>query len=441
MGDIDFKGLQFNLVEYISYLFNSQSLLEKLKNSYYISNMDKISTSLYVQLQNNYVITVSFILSEKGLVELEEVLLIIYKYINLIKSEGYKKDYFRDFIKFKRSQVLNNFDKSNIDYDFYHFIYIVNNYRLYGEDQILTYGTPTESNYDEKKLKNYLNKLSFDKSFFALNSERALSKIGTIFKNPETKTLKFYKSEYIFGKIPDGFKDKIDSVEGLLFRTTNKYFSNLNEKVIPCYKEKDNRCQALNEFDIKDDKYSGIRLEDNYETYYQVDKSSESSIVNSYLEFIFPENENLEGDYSIPILKIYFNHIITEINELNTVYDLEISKSKIALKIRSFTDNTKIIIQDLVEKLKSSPSEINFEYAKGSYKAQIVALKFISFQQYVFNLGNKLKNPGEPDSTNYGEIIENLYNFEFEDFNNVYNYIVSKLSSFTFKIAGNIDKI
>ena len=326
MGDIDFKGLQFNLVEYISYLFNSQSLLEKLKN------------------------------------------------------------------------------------------------------------------YDEKKIKNHLNKLSFEKSFFAFNSERDLSRIETIFDPPETKTLKFYKSEYIYGKIPDGFKDKIDSVEGLSFRTTNKYFSNLDKKVTPCYKEKKNKCKELNEFDIKDDKYSGIRLEDNYETYYQIDKSSESSIVNSYLEFNFPENETIEEDYSIPILKMYFNHIISEINELNSVYDLEITNSKIALKIRSFTDNTKLIIQNLVEKFKSSPIRNNFEYAKGSYKAQIVAIKFTYFQQYVFNLGNKLKNHGEADSTNYGEIIENLYNFEFKDFEDIYNYILNNIKSFTFKIAGNIDK-
>jgi secreted Zn-dependent insulinase-like peptidase len=88
MGDIDFKDLQFNLVEYISYLFNSQSLLEVLKKAGYITNMNKISASLYVQLQNNYVITLEFTLTDEGVNNLEKVLLIIYKYTNLVKSEG-----------------------------------------------------------------------------------------------------------------------------------------------------------------------------------------------------------------------------------------------------------------------------------------------------------------------------------------------------------------
>ena len=444
MGDIDFKDLQFNLVEYISYLFNSQSLLEVLKKAGYITNMNKISASLYVQLQNNYVITLEFTLSDEGVNNLEKVLLIIYKYTNLVKSEGYKETYFKNFIKLKRTQVINNFEKSAIINDIYFFIYLINNYRLYGDDQILTYGTPTEKNYDESKLKKYLNKLSFEKSFFAMNTESDISKINTIFENPEEKTLKFYESAYIFGKIPDDFKNKItqkdDSIEEPSFRTINKYLSNSTGKDTPCYKKETNKCKELNEFDIKDDKYSGIRLENNYETFYQIDKSSESFIVNSYLEFDFPENEEIDDILANPILKNYFAYIISEINELNTIYDWEITKSKIALKIRSFTDNTKIIIEDLVTNLKKEPNEINYNYAKASYKAQLISYKYFSFQQYVFNLGKQLQNSGKSEVIDYDIIIGYLDELKFDNFKNIYNSIVKSLNSFIFKIAGNIDK-
>ena len=172
-----------------------------------------------------------------------------------------------------------------------------------------------------------------------MNTESDISKINTIFENPEEKTLKFYESKYIFGKISDDFKNKItqkdDSIEEPSFRTTNKYLSNSTGKDTPCYKKETNKCKELNEFDIKDDKYSGTRLENNYETFYQIDKSSESFIVNSYLEFNFPENEEIDDILANPILKNYFSYIISEINELNTIYDWEITKSKVALKLEA----------------------------------------------------------------------------------------------------------
>ena len=441
IGEIDFKGLQFNLVEYISYLFNSKSLLNVLKEGDYISNMNQISASLYVQLENNNLITLEFTLTENGVKNLDKVLLIIYKYTDLLKSEGFKKEYFLDFIKLKNSQEINNFDKSTIGQDPFYFFYLVNNYRLFGEDQLLTYGTPTEKNYDQTKLKNYLEKLKFDKSFFAMNTIEDVSLVETIFEEDENKILEFYNSEYIYGKIPDEFNTRIkeESIEGLKFRTVNPYFSNLKEKVTPCYKQKTNNCKELNEFDYKNDnEYSGTKIED--ETSYQIDKSSESSIVNSYLEFKFTENENMDDQIAIPILKNYFNHIISEITELNNIYDWEITKSKISLKIKSFTDNTQKIIEDLVVLLKNEPTEINFNYAKNSYKTQLISSDAVSFQNYIFNLGNQLKNREESGFKSSDDIIDNIdFIITFEMFKGVYNSIVNSLNSFTFKIAGNID--
>ena len=62
-------------------------------------------------------------------------------------------------------------------------------------------------------------------------------------------------------------------IEKLKIRDTSLYFSaNYNQAVIPCYKEKENKCSEKNEFDINNEnKYKGTKLDKNdnkYVTYY-----------------------------------------------------------------------------------------------------------------------------------------------------------------------------
>ena len=410
--------------------------------------MNEISAYSYAQLENNNVITVEFILTEEGLSNLQELLLIIYKYTNLIREEGYKKKYFDDFIKYKNSQVINNFDKSEIGKSISYFVTIVNNYILYGEDQILTYGIPTEKNYDENKLKEYLSILSFEKSFFAMNTISNIYELGTYLNIYKKQELNFYKVDFLLVEFPEDLKNSIkndeEKIEGLSFRSTNPYFSDLKEKVTPCFKQETNKCKDLNEFDYKkEDEYKGTKLEEenaNFETYYQIDKSSESSIVNSYLQFKFTENENMNDEIIISILNFYFNHRISEINELKNVYDWEIDNSRISFKIRSFTDNTKMIIENIVKIMKEEANEIDFNYAKSSIKTGIIYDSAVSFKAYVYNLGNQLKNHGQSDNGNINEIISFIDSIPFTAFQAVYQTIVNSLYAFTFKIAGNIDK-
>ena len=53
IGDIDFKDLQFNLIEYYSYLFKSKSLLNILKEKNYILSINSIEIMNAVLIQNN----------------------------------------------------------------------------------------------------------------------------------------------------------------------------------------------------------------------------------------------------------------------------------------------------------------------------------------------------------------------------------------------------
>ena len=129
-------------------------------------------------------------------------------------------------------------------------------------------------------------------------------------------------------------------------RNINRYFSEKYEKDIPCYKKSINICKELNEFDYElEDKYNGTLLENDkyYITYYQIDKSSETYLINSYLEFNFLENEKITNEH-IEIIKFYINDQLSEINEVPTISIDKFDRNSIAFEIRCFKDN---IIIDL----------------------------------------------------------------------------------------------
>ena len=130
--------------------------------------MNNIDAILSIFIKNNCVFNIDLELTENGLNNLKEVLLIISKYIDIIKREGYKREYFNNFIKFKQNKINKDFQKEmfSILTTFSDFI---ENYRSYGVNQIFTDGTPSEADYDEQKLKELLNKFRYEKTFFGLN--------------------------------------------------------------------------------------------------------------------------------------------------------------------------------------------------------------------------------------------------------------------------------
>ena len=445
VGDVDFKDLQFDLFEYYSYLLNSDSLINILKEKNYISSIHNIEVIEAVLIPHNNVFSVNLELSEKGLNNIKEVLLILYKYIEIIKKEGYKKIYFENFIKFRQNKNNIDFQKEMFNI-LTTFSNIIESYRAYGENQIFKYGTPSTDNYNRNKLKDLLNEIKYEKSFFIINTIEKTSKLKTFLENPEIKNLKFYNIDYLYGKFPQNLKNEIFNenvkIDNLLMRKINPYFSKKNEKDIPCYKQKKNICKELNEFDYEnEDKYNGTLLEkdNNYITYYQIDKSSETFLVNIYLDINFVENENITNEY-IEIIKFYINDRISEINEVPTIIITKFDQQSIAFKIQSFIDNTQKILNDFIEYLKQEPIEMIFNYSKISNKAEEREKAHLSFRDYIFAIGNKFLSGGIDTNKKLDVILENINNINFEDFKKIYKYIFNKIKKINFKIAGNINR-
>ena len=367
-----------------------------------------------------------------------------------MKEEGFKKDYFDNFVKYKNSDIINGFNKNlfNKDYISYYFDAFFQNYKSLGNNKILTFNAPTESNYNKDLIKKYLNNFNHEKTFFALNTISNITSVKTFLNSVTTTKLNYYNVDFIIGEYPEDFKNNITDetikYDKLKFREINPYFSEINKnKVNPCYKEKTNKCKDLNEFDYNNEnEYKGTILEDqnkNYLTYYQIDKSSESYIVNSYLEIQFEENDLLSEDIYNYLEDFYISFKISELNELHNIYMYNLDTQSISFRIQSFTDNTERIIKDLINNIMEEPKENEFNYSIISLKSWYIKSESISFRDYVYKIAQQFMNKGKNDDLNITQLFEEIDNFTFDDFKNIHNHIINNIKLIKFKIAGNIN--
>ena len=444
IGLINYKEIEFDLIDYYSYLFNSKSLLDKLKEKEYILEIKYINAKKYVLIGNNNVMKLEFYLTEKGLNELDEVLLIIYKYIDIMKNEGFQQKFFYNYIKYKQNLNIKKFKKYEIIGEYFNINNVVNSYRLYGENQIFTYGIPREENYNEDKLKKYLNNIKYEKSFFVMNTKN-LENITTFLESITKETIKYYNSDFILGKFPNNFKNRIiNNNENLQIRKINNYFSEKNEKVIPCYEHLHNDCKELNEFDFeKEDKYNPTLLNEenkNFVTYYQIDKSSESYTVSLYLQFNIQENELILNDDAFSNIEYYIlNQKTFDIDEFDSI-SISYFYDTITIKITCFSDNVENILKNLLINLQEEPKEFEYTFAINEIKNRN---NFeISLNQYTTTLTNTFINEGKSnDDYNYNnnQIIESLKNETFDNIKELHKILFNSITSTKLKIAGNIN--
>ena len=447
IGNVDYNDLQFDIVEYYDFLFSSKYLIDILKKKKYIILTEKIYVYSFLLMDNNNVIEIEVPLTEKGTEEIEQVLLIIYKYVELMKQEGYKKKYFDDFIRYKNMLNIQDFSKTRMIYmdTVSTFITMTHNFRLYGDHQIFTSGMPTEKNYDEKKLKDYLNRIAYEKSFFGVNINENLSGINTFLNEFSHKNLNYYKIDYYLGKYPTDFKDKINisKFDGLKFRDVNPYFSNKFGKVIPCYKKVKNKCEERNEFDFeKFDEYNGTLLEEKkegYKTYYQIEKSSESYLVFANIKLNIKEIKLFNDFVYNEVLMNYIVLKFKEINEINSFGVSDFYNTSIGFMATGYTDTIQKIIKDGIDYIKQDRKEEEFEYVKNVIKKQL-NIQFIDFTSYSIDICESFLNKGMDMYYNPEENIKKLDNMTFETFNQLYDTVFNSITSIEFKIAGNIDK-
>ena len=450
IGKVDYKSLNFELTKYFEYLFNSKPLFKILKQKGYLATNDGIIIDRDFSNKNNFIFVIEIILTQKGIENIDDILLIIYKYIDILKTKGFEKEYFLNFIKYNHNLLINNFRNKFFE-DTTKIFELTNIYRKKRENQILKFGLLKDSDYNEQKLKEYLNNIKFEKSFYIINSISDLKEVKSHLKGSFTeKNLKYYNISYLYGEfskeLKDKIKDNISDIGNNTMRDINQYYSGKYfEKVKPCYKNNPNNCKELNEFDLeKDESYKGILFEDNknYITYYQIDKSSEAFIVNSYLEFNLNEDKKLKNETLLMIELSYIKDIISELefNKLDMVSVIRV-RSGFAFKIKSFTDNTEAIIKTLIEHLKNEPNEEEFNFLRNKIQYQIIKEKeYPSYFDYIYSILGQFMNKGKITKNIFDTIKSTIEKLKIEELKDFHNMLIKNIKALTFKIAGNIDK-
>ena len=457
LGKVETKKLNFNLVTYIYYLLNSKSLMKILRDKNYIImdyRFEVLGDIGDILMDNNIYFKIVFFLTETGINNINEILIIINKYIDIIKEEGCERKYFNDFVKYVNNKIILNFNKQEF-FSPNSFLQIGFNYIYCEPDKILIDGKLTEDNYNKELLKKHLELIKFEKSFYTLNSQKAINELdlSTILKNPKGGKLKYFKADYIKGEIPDDIVKNISDtsikIEGLKIREISPYLSaKYKDVVIPCYKEKENKCKEKNEFDYEnEDKYNGTKYEESdehHETFYQIDKSSESHLVYSKLNIEFHLDQMNNDDIKSALLleQYYMKYLFSEFLEIPEILSTNLNPEKMLLdfNFKTFSDNTEIIITKLIQLFTSSPKKENFDYVKLIALEDLRKQKDITFDVYIKNIFFKIKF-NYTDLDDIDKKIAGINSIDFFRFSYAHSeLLLPGIKKIKFHIAGNINE-
>ena len=147
------------------------------------------------------------------------------------------------------NKIILEFQKENF-LGYMSYVNMLTSYKMFGDDKILI-GKLSEEDYNENLLKEHLNNIKYEKSFYSVNSLNDITELDfldNILKPKETRTAKYYNKDFIIGLMPDDVEEKINDnsykIDYLKIREINPYFSKKYDgKVFPCYKEKINNCK------------------------------------------------------------------------------------------------------------------------------------------------------------------------------------------------------
>ena len=443
----NFTLYNFDPSDYLNYLMMSDSLFDILRTKKYIFSEKFLETKTDIFFDNNILVKLTLKITDDACINhLDDVLLIIYKYFKLIKENASKEIYFNNF-KQKMEIISNNTQKEYFEKGKNQEIFtkLVEKYKYFGFDQFLKFGTPKE--YNEQNLKYFSNRFSPENTFILIGTNNNISE-RNVFENFEEKKIFGFERKYNYSKLSSEFIDKInndETYEGLKFREINEdYFSKKNEKVIPCFKEQKNTCQEKKEFDINtEDNYKGTILDENdkkFITIYQIDKSSETHLVNIYLSMTNQPYTNKH-----PLQAIIFSLItsiyemkLKNINEIkNTVQIVNINDNYYSFKIQTYSDVCENIFKKLIYVLSQNITQEELDLSKDNY------INYIKSNLY-FNFASKLAfrlyqfyNKGKDVTPSFSYSLLDLIGLN--DVNLIQEY-ARNLSQSKLLVSGNINE-
>ena len=446
--DFDFQNLKFDPADYLNYLMFSESLLEILKEKKYIINNNFFEAKTVLLFENNNLLKLSLKITEEACSKhLDDILLLIYQYFELIEVNAEKEQFFKNF-KQKMEIISNNTQKEYFENGRNQEIFtkLIEKYKYMGFEEFLKFGTPKD--YNKEKLHNFGNKFSIGNTFILIGTSNNNISEQNIFDNLEEKKVFGFERNYKYGKISEEFINKIkinSTYDDLLkFREINDdYFTKINEKVKPCYKEDKNECEGKKEFDVnKEENYKGTILDEDekYIAIYQIDKSSETHLVNIYLNLNISQYQKYENIEIInKLISIVYEYKFKEINEIkNTIKIININDNLLSFKIQTYSDVCEIIFKKLIDILNEDIIEEELDFAKESYISELKSQNYYNLMNTVIIKLYQFYNKGNESPNILPFYIDIINSINLDDINKIIEYrtyiYLSKLI-----VAGNIN--
>ena len=129
-----------------------------------------------------------------------------------------------------------------------------------------------------------------------------------------------------------------------------------------------------------------------------------------------------------------------DINELSNIKVSEGKNNIYYFQIKSFSDNTEIIIEDIIKSLNKEITEKELNAVKNYIKVNIISKSEVSLSDYTISLYSEFMKGEKQQSTIDSDlkIIDQLDLNEFKE--NYEETFLNNIKQITFKIAGNIEK-
>ena len=358
----------FNSIDFLNFLINkvpNSSIHEYLLSKDYIY---LLRSRIYIQFfeRETGFIHIYVFLTKTGLSHIEEIIKIVFHYLNLIKNSvnELEKDIFPNYQKYKLNK-FNYYYNENEDYNALNRQTIIN-MRKHGMENIFKDDVP--ENFDKNLFAKFMeDNINIENAIISLNSNYNITQIE-LFNNYSTKYLDYYGNEF---NITDLNPDLVDTLkkfpvdESLLniikLRNINEYFTNISKPTEPCYYESNEKCIEKHEYNpLIDLNYKKERCDDNetYICYFANDRSLNIPKVKILLKLKTKVDDILTPNNKVYFTSLYFNTILPEFfldfleddnNAISTSY--KPGTEEFSIIIDTYKDVSKIFFEKFIDRI------------------------------------------------------------------------------------------
>ena len=461
ISNMEYKN-GFNPIDFLKFLLNktpNSSLHDYLISKGYIF---LIYNKIYVQFfeRETGFIHIYVLLTENGLNHIEEIIKVIFHYLNLIKNSvnELETELFPNYQKYK----LNEFNyryKENEDYNSLNRQIIIN-MKKHGMEYLFKNDVPDkfDKDYFFKFMEDNIN---IENTIISLNSNCDIEKID-LFENYTTKYLIYYGNEFNITNLSNELIESLkkypvdDSLTNIIkLRGINEYFTNILKPNEPCYYKSNEECINNKEYNpLIDTNYKKERCDDNdkYICFFAKDRSLNIPKVQINLklksksdEIFSPDNKSVFNSFCLsPIMQNYFYDFFEDYNnEFNINYDP--INDEFNIVINTYKDIAKNFLIKFIDRLLKLFEEKEYNYLIESTKNNInidIGISPLDIEKInsgaildLFESGVTDKYPNV--GYNYLQILEQ---FNYENYKYLHNLFIQSFINYTkLYLIGDLD--